>query len=210
MKYLTLRESVTFAVLINNLLMKKINLLMVALIGAMTITLTSCDECKDVTCDNGGTCAEGVCECPADYYGDACETKCVNGTYSDGACGCDAGYEGDGCETESRAVMIGTYLGSDACSSTGATSSYTSTVAAASASADGVLITGLWDRFFINNITGTVDGDKITIATQEPDSDGYTISGTGTYADGVISWSYTVTETTSSTVDQCTMNATKQ
>ncbi|GAB5539722.1 MAG: hypothetical protein Salg2KO_18250 [Salibacteraceae bacterium] len=190
--------------------MKKINLLMVALIGAMTLTLTSCDECKDVTCDNGGVCEEGVCQCTDNFFGDACEVECVNGSYADGTCTCDAGYEGEACTVLSREDMIGTYSGNDACSSTGASDSYNSSVAASSASDEGVLITGLWDGFFINNITGTVDGDVITMPNQEPDSDGYTIEGTGTYSDGTISWSFTVTETTTNTVDQCTMTATKQ
>jgi hypothetical protein len=190
--------------------MKKINLLMIALVGALTLTLTSCDECKDVTCENGGTCSEGTCECADDFFGDACEVECVNGTYADGTCGCDAGYEGEACTVLSRADMIGSYTGNDACSSTGASSDYSSTIAASGASDDGVLVTGLWAGFFINTITGTVDGDVITIADQEPDSDGYRIEGTGTYADGGIAWDFDVTETATSNVDQCTMSATKQ
>ncbi len=190
--------------------MKKINILFVALIGAMTMTFTSCDECADVTCLNGGTCEEGVCQCADYFFGDACEVECVNGTYGSGSCLCDAGYEGDGCTVLSREDMIGSYTGMDACSSSGASTAYTSTVAESSASNDGVLMTGLWDGFFINSITGTVDGDVISIPNQEPDSDGFTIEGTGTYSDGSIAWSFIVTETASSSVDQCAMNAAKQ
>ncbi len=190
--------------------MKKINLLFVALIGAMTMTLTSCDECADITCENGGTCEEGVCQCTDNFFGDACEVECVNGTYASGSCLCDAGYEGDACTVLSREDMIGSYIGSDACSNTGATDAYNSSVAESSSFDDGVLINGLWDTFFENNITGTVDGDVITIPNQDPDSDGYTIEGSGTYTDGTIAWSFTVTETESGLVDQCTMTATKQ
>tara|TARA_B110000046_G_scaffold130501_1_gene137047 strand:- start:134 stop:394 length:261 start_codon:yes stop_codon:yes gene_type:complete len=46
---------------------------MVALAGAWI--LTSCGKCKDVTCENGGTCSQGICECVDDFYGDACEGK---------------------------------------------------------------------------------------------------------------------------------------
>lgn len=193
--------------------MKKINLLLIALVSTMAITtMNSCtDPCKDVTCENGGTCNdEGLCECADNYFGESCETNCVNGTYESGTCGCDAGYEGDACDVESREKMIGTYSGSDACSTTGATASYTSTVASSSASADGILVTGLWDGFFINTISATVNGDAITIPNQEPDSDGYTIEGSGTYTDGSISWSFTVTEVATSGVDQCTMTGVKQ
>ena len=85
--------------------MKKFNLLFVALIGASALTFTSCtDECKDVVCENGGTCDEetGACDCPANFYGESCETECINGTYASGACTCDAGYEGDACVVVSR------------------------------------------------------------------------------------------------------------
>ncbi len=183
---------------------------MIALVGALTLTLTSCDECRDVTCENGGTCAEGICECADDFFGDACEAECVNGTYADGTCGCDAGYEGEACTVLSRADMIGSYTGNDACSSTGASSDYNSIVTASSASDEGVLISGLWAKFFINTISGTVDGNVITIANQEPDGDGFTIEGTGTYTDGGIAWNFTITEIASSDIDQCTMSAVKQ
>jgi hypothetical protein len=53
--------------------MKKI---LFAFLTAGMFVFSSCaDECKDVTCENGGTCNEGVCECPAGYVGDLCETK---------------------------------------------------------------------------------------------------------------------------------------
>ena len=195
--------------------MKKINLLLIALFSTMALTtMNSCsDPCKDVTCENAGTCNdEGLCECADTYFGESCETNCVNGTYDAGTCGCDACYEGDACDVESRADMIGTYSGSDACSTTGATAAYNSTVAAssASASADGILVTGLWDGFFINTITATVAGVNITIPNQEPDSDGYTIQGSGIYTDGTIAWTFTVTEVFTNGVDQCTMSAVKQ
>ncbi len=50
------------------------------------LTLFSCkDACKDVTCLNGATCDDGVCQCTE-------------------------GYEGDDCGTESRAKYFGTYM----------------------------------------------------------------------------------------------------
>ena len=35
--------------------------------------VVSDDPCADVVCQNGGTCASGVCECPVGYNGDLCE-----------------------------------------------------------------------------------------------------------------------------------------
>lgn len=186
--------------------MKKINLLLVAVTGAAMLTFSSCDDCKDVTCENGGECVDGTCECAENYYGDACETYCVNGTFESGACTCDAGYEGDGCTVMSRDKFLGSYSVSDACSASGS-SSFTITLATSSADHQTVLISNFWGSF-VNNVVATVDGDDITIANQEPDSDGYTVSGTGTYNDGVINVTYSVSDGTN--VDNCTSTWTKQ
>lgn len=35
----------------------------------------STDPCEDVTCKNGGTCINGVCNCPSGYTGSSCETR---------------------------------------------------------------------------------------------------------------------------------------
>src|SRR4051812_10777864 len=66
-------------------------LLTVGAFGAVTYTACNKDECKDVVCQNGGTCIGGNCSCPT-------------------------GYEGTNCETRSRDKFVGTYLGSETCS----------------------------------------------------------------------------------------------
>jgi hypothetical protein len=53
--------------------MKKI---IFGLLAVTAVAFTSCkDECKDVTCSNGGTCTEGICDCPSGYEGTNCETS---------------------------------------------------------------------------------------------------------------------------------------
>jgi hypothetical protein len=59
------------------------NLKSILLAGFLTVgafssaVFTSCnpDACKDVVCNNGGTCTDGTCACPAGYTGANCDTK---------------------------------------------------------------------------------------------------------------------------------------
>lgn len=50
------------------------------------------DPCKDITCNNGGTCFEGICQCPEEISGSYCEfteaqepcstlIECLEGSY---------------------------------------------------------------------------------------------------------------------------------
>jgi hypothetical protein len=77
-------------------------LLTISAFGAVVYTSCNKDECKDVVCQNGGTCSEGKCTCPT-------------------------GFEGTNCETKSRDKFIGTYAGSEIC--TVGTDNYTMTIA---------------------------------------------------------------------------------
>ena len=57
------------------------------------------------TCQNGGFCDLGRCQCPDSFYGENCEsmycsTLCSNGgsCLEDGSCQCQSGYYGDTCQ----------------------------------------------------------------------------------------------------------------
>ena len=54
---------------------------------ATVIIATSCEKnpCNNVSCDNGGSCNNGVCRCPTGYENTQCQTKSVTrylGTYA--------------------------------------------------------------------------------------------------------------------------------
>ena len=163
--------------------MKKLSILTAGIMMVFSLAIitfySSCtDPCKDVVCLNAGTCV-------------------------DGACSCADGYEGDDCGTAIRQKFIGSWTAADACSLSG-TGAYTVTVTAGTGIFD-VKITNMWNAF-VNQVNATISGNTITISTQEPDSDGFTISGTGTISsDGLtITWTYTVTDTSTGDTDTCT------
>lgn len=91
----------------------------------LAISFSSCIDNKCLlranTCQNGGECEEGVCNCPPGYFGEDCEyyepcsvLVCENGGTCDewdGQCDCLEGFEGELCETEERAEFLGSFVG---------------------------------------------------------------------------------------------------
>lgn len=167
----------------NYLIMKKFKL--THLLGAALIgfaSFTSCtDPCADVTCQNGGTCVEGDCEC-AD------------------------GYTGTNCETEERAQFIGSYNVSEACTSGQYT--YSVTVSNSSTGATAIIIENFGD--YSTNVSATVDGNSVTIASQTNQVSGFdlTFSGSGQISGNILSITYAVSD--GSNTDSCIMTCTKQ
>jgi len=73
--------------------------------------------------------------------------------------------------------------------------SYTANIAAGAGSDVTQVIIGnsFSDNFFtVGPITATVTGNTITIPSQNPDGNKYSVSGTGTLANNIITWSYTI------------------
>ena len=145
------------------------------LIAVAALSFTSCkDECKDVTCANGGTCDAGVCSCPS-------------------------GYEGDLCETETRAKIIGTYQVSEDCGTTGA-ATYNVTITAASSDVTKVLISPFGGYTGVT-ATCTLNGSSLTLNSVSGSSLSFSnLSGTVSANGGTISnVSYTVSDGNSET-----------
>jgi hypothetical protein len=144
--------------------------LTVSAFGAVLYTSCTKDECKDVVCQNGGTCSEGVCTCAT-------------------------GYEGTNCETASRTKFIKTWTASDKEATTTTTlPTYTSGIIGGTGITE-IKISKFSDAYFTNDVVATVKGNVASIASQQPDNDGYYITtGTGTYdaTTKKITWTYTL------------------
>lgn len=149
--------------------------------------------CENITCQNGGTCTNGVCDCPA-------------------------GFTGTNCETATITAYIGSWLVAESCNPgvntatcAPVSSGYLATIQANGTSTTSTAIINFWDTF-ANSVVADVNGNTITITYQVPDSDGYGVSGSGTLTDNVITFSYTVTDTnqTPNCVNSCTATWTKQ
>jgi len=96
--------------------MKKFLLFSILSLSIGLFTFNSCtDPCADVTCNNGGICDEGRCDCPEGFSGTNCEidlcAECVNGNCTTGDCNCNPGYEGENCDVLSRDKFIGIWQG---------------------------------------------------------------------------------------------------
>lgn len=130
------------------------------------VLYSSCskDECKGVTCLNGGTCSGGNCTCPV-------------------------GYEGTTCDTKSRDKFLGTYVGSEIC--TIGTDNYSITLAANS---DNVKLTytNLYNNTPSITATCTMTGTN-TFSFSGTQST-ITYSGTGTLTGNQLVVTYTITD----------------
>lgn len=141
-------------------------MLAVGAFSAVTYTACNKDECKGVECSNGGTCVSGSCSCPV-------------------------GYEGTTCQTLSTAKFIKTWTGHwVSVADPTKTGAYTSIISQGTGVTT-VSITNFFD-YFVHPVTATVSSNTITIPSQSPDGTG-TVSGSGTFQNNQIAFTYTVT-----------------
>jgi hypothetical protein len=149
--------------------------------AAVTYTACTKDDCKDVVCNNGGTCSGGSCVCPT-------------------------GYEGTNCDTKS---FLGSWKGSDVCSS-GTYNNITIEVNTATTAPNDVIVTNPGGFGASVTVTGTMstDAKTITISSQSVGG-GRTLSGTMTLTSPTtFTFSYTASDAT--TNDVCNGQYTKQ
>ncbi len=169
--------------------MKKMKMyLMTAMLGVASLSMvfTSCntDECKDVVCENGGTC-----------------------NADDGSCTCPIGFEGTNCETYSTTKFAGNYSCTDVCTTGSGT--YAASMSLSS-NQSSLIITNVGNLGATATATATADGNNFTIARQTVSGTTSTeIEGSGAYNSGVITGSYTV-YVGGVVQDNCTFTWTKQ
>ncbi|HEY9178072.1 MAG TPA: calcium-binding EGF-like domain-containing protein [Flavipsychrobacter sp.] len=142
------------------------------------VTYTACnkDECKDVVCQNGGTCVTGTCNCPT-------------------------GYEGTSCETLSRAKFIGTWTGSDKCNIN--TYNVTMTINTSTNEIQALVNN---PGGFGNSITITgviTNNNELSFTNQSAGGTGRIINGKMTVNGNSLTFTYTVTDALGGS-DSCT------
>lgn len=145
--------------------------------GAFALTTyTSCSKsdknpCENVTCQNGGTCVNGSCNCPD-------------------------GYEGANCQTASSAKFKGFFEATDDCplgDREGDALKYDVVINASNSNPVNVTVTGLGNTD--NVLNATAAGKELTIAEQEG-TDGKFYEATITYLnDSTLKAQFTVMTT---------------
>jgi len=170
---------------------------LLALTAFSTVTYTACnnDRCKNVVCQNGGSCLNAKCTCPSGFTGSKCETNlcagitCYNGGMCvSGTCNCPAGYEGQNCEILNK--FIGNYTAYDSCNSGTITKLYITAITMKGTGEPVLKITGFgnYNTTAYASLVPMTDQFNIQGTTYE----GYAIEGSGFYENGHINIGYTV------------------
>lgn len=156
-------------------------ILTISAFGAVVYTSCNKDECKDVVCQNGGTCTEGKCTCVT-------------------------GYEGTNCETKSRDKFIGTYAGTEIC--TVGSDSY-SVIVSANSDAIKLTMTGLYNdpTAPYTAICSMIAVDSFSFSGSSSASAAVVFSGTGKLTGNSLKITYTVTN--GATSNSCVFTGTK-
>lgn len=155
----------------------------------MASSACNTDACKDVTCNNGGTCADGTCLCAA-------------------------GYEGNDCSTAVNAKFVGTWTASEACPNPAPSAYGVDIIASSVAGApSGVLLRNLGNYGCTSGtyeVPGTASGNTITVSgtvcsTAFTGTLNYATVGTASSLTGT----YTATYGSPSSTDNCTITMVK-
>lgn len=180
------------------------------------------NECEGISCQNGGTCSSGNCNCPTGYTGrfceltlDACQRKgcnsantdtCLSEGNTEARCICKTGFEGKICDSTWAQKFFGSYTASESCN--GILGSYAVQVKAGTKYATTIEITNFHNATtptqssrLIVNVVGRND---LQIDSQ-PMPYGF-VSGYGFRSDnGNISLDYTLVDLITKDTTRCNM-----
>lgn len=140
--------------------------LLLAMFFTTNFSSCSTDKCEGVTCQNGGTCESGDCNCTA-------------------------GYEGANCQTKVNAKFEGSYNGIDDCNPTVTT---TIDIAASNSAPAEIIIDVLDEQGQIEyEVIGDIYGSSIDIPNQSVVIGGAPVmkSGTGSLSGNTLTLSLT-------------------
>ena len=185
--------------------MKKFSLLPLLFASLFILAISGCDKCKNTTCENGGTCVDGECQCPPSYSGDNCEnfTPCLNVVCNNGGtcntttgeCDCAQGYEGPTCDEETRDKYVGSYTVDDDCYP----QQYNCAIIKDPNEVTRFVFSDL-GAYGVNDFYGVVDAPAsnepvLTFTIPNQTSSGVNMSGAGTYnaTNGVLTITFTAT-----------------
>jgi len=120
--------------------------LAMALFGALTLQSCKKDPCKNVTCQNGGTCQDGNCRCSLPW-------------------------EGSKCEVDARDKFVGLWRGTSQCQGGDGPEEEVLSITKSSTTPDRIIIEGVIDgqltsssEFRVPSQTVNVDGIGVTIS----------------------------------------------
>lgn len=152
------------------------------------IAYTSCskkDKCSDIICNNGGTCVDGVCQCPL-------------------------GFEGTNCDAASADKFSGSFSAADNCpvgTRSGDSLNYTITIFKVNTTT--LRIVNLANSSPNNILNGELVGKDSVLINNQTLSDGRTYSGTVVYkSPGNLSVNFQI-KANNNIVEACSSNLTK-
>ncbi len=148
--------------------------------SAVLYTSCSKDACKDVTCNNGGTCSGGNCTCVTGYFGTSCDSVYRNGYVGT--------YKGNGYD---NATPQGTYTGW----------SFVFTAPGSSVTAMNLVIEDNTTAPVVSlPITLTTLGSNSVFTVSSTVANGKTYTGTGNVSNSIASITLTETDNTTSAI----------
>lgn len=106
---------------------------------------------------------------------------------------CQTGYENPNCSVEIRAQFENLYYTATESRNLDSPYTYNPTIIADPHDIRRILLTGIANGQFINNVSALTNSDTMTIAYQCPDTNAHYIQGSGILSGNVLTMSYAVT-----------------